>query len=186
MEAAKAHICVSLHPQSRFWRLLCFGSILQAWWITWCLPVTRRSRGTLSLFSCRPSSGLPIQLQPSSLQKMGLLQGKLVQTPLCAQLLSQMTQHQTGPQGHTWWKGRTDYCKVSSDLHMRTVLHTHTHTHGKNNNKFLLHVCRYFACVWVSICTAHACLVPMGAREGLEPLELELLIIMTYVLDVGN
>ena len=50
-------------------------SVHKVWWVTWCLPVTQQSRSTLSLFSCRPSSGLPILPQPSFLPKMGLSQG---------------------------------------------------------------------------------------------------------------
>ena len=49
-----------------------------------CSPVTPQSRGTLSSFSCRASSELPILPQPSFLQKMGLSPGKLTSSLHCA------------------------------------------------------------------------------------------------------
>ena len=67
----------TLSPSQNSEGWIVFGFILQAWLVMWYSPVTLWSRGTLSLFSCRASSELPILLQPSFLQKMGLSPGKL-------------------------------------------------------------------------------------------------------------
>ena len=67
----------TLSPSQNSEDWIVFGFILQAWLVMWYSPVTLWSRGTLSLFSCRASSELPILLQPSFLQKMGLSPGKL-------------------------------------------------------------------------------------------------------------
>lgn len=68
-----------------------FVFIPQAWWVMWYSPVTPQSRDTLSLFSFKASSGLPILRQPSFLQKMGLSPGKLkVHFTPQAQALSQI------------------------------------------------------------------------------------------------
>lgn len=72
-----SHLCKPSAPVRTHKGWTVFGFVPQAWWVMWCSPVTPQSRGTLSWFSCRASSELPILRQPSFLQKMGLSPGKL-------------------------------------------------------------------------------------------------------------